>query len=174
MLGANDDIPDLIQDVFARFFAGIRNLRSPESLRFFIIGIAFRRGREEIRRRHTQRSFRPMVETHFRHRDDGTGPERGAATAAVGRLLAELGRDGQIYVLRVLHGCDLPEISQLMNLSISTVRRRFNRAQRWMEIRTQDRVAGAGGPFEKRRRRHSSGTDTQARLAQLSSPSSAS
>ncbi len=161
MLGASDDIADLTQDVFARFFHRITSLRSPESLRFFVVGIAFRRAREEIRRRHVQRSLRGLVETHFRQRqtDDGAGPERGASAAAMGRLLEELGQDGEIYLLRVLHGCDLPEIARLTELSISTVRRRFNRARSWMESRTQDQ---------------SSGTETQARLDQLSSPSSAS
>jgi RNA polymerase sigma-70 factor (ECF subfamily) len=161
MLGASDDIPDLTQDVFVRFFDRIRHLRSPESLRFFVIGIALRRAREEIRRRQTRRSYRPMVETHFRHRDDGAGPERDATAAALARQLEELGRDGQIYMLRVLYGCDLPEIARMVSLSISTVRRRFKRAQLWMESRTQDQA-------------HNSGTGTQARLDQLSSPSSAS
>jgi RNA polymerase sigma factor (sigma-70 family) len=193
LLGAGDDIPDLTQDVFARFFDRIRHLRSPESLRFFVVGIAFRRAREEIRRRHAYRTQRPMMETHFRlrHRDDGVGPERGAAASALARRLEQLGQDGEIYLLRVIHGCDLPEISRVMSLSISTVRRRFNRAQQWMESRTQDpedgdRVGGGGGPPPQPERggvwgpsegphdNQISGTDTQARLAQLSSPSSAS
>jgi RNA polymerase sigma factor (sigma-70 family) len=161
MLGASQDIPDLTQDVFARFFHRIQSLRSPESLRFFVIGIAFRRAREEIRRRHVQKSCRAMVETHYRQwqLDDGAGPERGATAARLARLLEELGQDGEIYLLRVLHGCDLPEIARLTDFSISTVRRRFNRARRWMEARTQDQ---------------SSGTGTQERLDQLSIPSSAS
>jgi RNA polymerase sigma factor (sigma-70 family) len=161
MLGASQDIPDLTQDVFARFFHRIQSLRSPESLRFFVIGIAFRRAREEIRRRHVQRSSRAMVETHFRQwqLDNGPGPERGAAAARMARLLEALGQDGEIYLLRVIHGCDLPEIARLTGFSISTVRRRFNRARAWMESRTQDQ---------------SSGTGTQERLDQLSMPSSAS
>jgi RNA polymerase sigma factor (sigma-70 family) len=165
MLGAGDDIADLTQDVFARFFDRIQHLRSPESLRFFVIGIAFRRAREEIRRRHAYRTQRPMMETHFRlrHRDDGGGPERGAAASALARRLEQLGQDGEIYLLRVIHGCDLPEIARLMQVSISTVRRRFNRAQRAMESRTQDPAND-----------QISGTETQERLAQLSSPSSAS
>jgi RNA polymerase sigma factor (sigma-70 family) len=163
MLGTSDDIPDLTQDVFARFFHRIQSLRSPESLRFFVIGIAFRRAREEIRRRHVQRSLRAKVETHFRQREGAVGPEQGAIAATMARLLEELGQDGEIYMLRVLHGCDLPEISRLTRLSISTVRRRFNRARDWMESRTQDVPAD-----------HSSGTETQARLDQLSMPSSAS
>jgi RNA polymerase sigma-70 factor, ECF subfamily len=138
MLGSSDDIPDLTQDVFARFFHRIQSLRSPESLRFFVIGIAFRRAREEIRRRHVQRSLRAKVETHFRQREGALGPEQGAIAATLARLLEELGQDGEIYLLRILHGCDLPEISRLTHLSISTVRRRFNRARSWMETRTQD------------------------------------
>jgi RNA polymerase sigma factor (sigma-70 family) len=159
MLGSSDDIADLTQDVFARFFHRIQSLRSPESVRFFVIGIAFRRAREEIRRRQVQRSFRAQVETHFRQRDEGGGPERGAIAATMARHLEELGQDGEIYLLRVLHGCDLPEISRITELSVSTVRRRFNRAKRWMQHRTQDQISGTG---------------TQDRLDQLSSPSSAS
>jgi RNA polymerase sigma-70 factor (ECF subfamily) len=169
LLGGGDDIADLTQDVFARFFARVRHLRNPASLRFFVIGIAFRRAREEIRRRHAYRSQRPMMETHFRlrHRDDGAGPERGAAASALARRLEQLGQDGEIYIMRVIHGCDLPEIARETRLSISTVRRRFNRAQRWLQDCTQD-------PIGAEEEDQISGTDTQARLAQLSSPSSAS
>ncbi len=178
LLGAGDDIADLTQDVFARFFARVRHLRNPASLRFYVIGIAFRRAREEIRRRHAYRTQRPMMETHFRlrHRDDGVGPERGAAASAMARRLEQLGQDGEIYLMRVIHGCDLPEIARATQLSISTVRRRFNRAQRWLESRTQDPV----GPEDEAPQDEAlkddqiSGTGTQARLDQLSSPSSAS
>jgi RNA polymerase sigma-70 factor, ECF subfamily len=177
MLGSSDDIADLTQDVFARFFHRIQSLRSPESLRFFVIGIAFRRGREEIRRRHVQRSLRDQVETHFRQRPGAPGPEQGAIAATMARLLEELGQDGEIYMLRILHGCDLPEISRLTGLSISTVRRRFNRARSWMEARTKDvesRPDENAAQIEARDPDQSSGTETQARLDQLSMPSSAS
>jgi hypothetical protein len=49
LLGPSEDIADLTQDVFARFFDKVEELRSLQALRPFIIGIAFRRAREEIR-----------------------------------------------------------------------------------------------------------------------------
>src|SRR5687767_2931378 len=43
LLGPGDDLPDLAQDVFARFFAKLRDLRKQGSIRAFVTGIAFRR-----------------------------------------------------------------------------------------------------------------------------------
>src|SRR5687767_4890540 len=56
LLGPSDDLPDLAQDVFARFFMKLRDLRKQGSIRAFVTGIAFRRAREEIKRRRVRRS----------------------------------------------------------------------------------------------------------------------
>jgi RNA polymerase sigma-70 factor, ECF subfamily len=133
LLGPSEDIADLTQDVFARFFDKVDELRSLQALRPFIIGIAFRRAREEIRRRHVRRTLRPMVENHFADRPTGWDPADRQTAARLWVALERLGDDGKIYALRIIEGRELAEIAQVTNLSISTVRRRLTRVSKRME-----------------------------------------
>jgi RNA polymerase sigma-70 factor (ECF subfamily) len=137
LLGPGEDIADLTQDVFARFFGKVAELRNLDALRPFLIGIAFRRAREEIRRRHVRRSLRPMIENHFREEGRGWDPERRQTATRLVQLLEDLGRDGMIYTLRVVEGRELAEVAATMNLSISTVRRRLTRV-----VKRIERVSG--------------------------------
>ncbi len=137
LLGPGEDIADLTQDVFARFFGKVRELRNLDAMRPFLIGIAFRRAREEIRRRHVRRSLRPMIEDHFREDGRVWDPERRQTATRLVQLLEQLGPDGQIYALRVIEGRELAEVATTMSLSISTVRRRLNRV-----IKRIERVSG--------------------------------
>jgi RNA polymerase sigma-70 factor (ECF subfamily) len=133
LLGPGEDIADLTQDVFARFFDKVEELRSLQALRPFIIGIAFRRAREEIRRRHVRRTLRPMVENHFADRPAGWDPAERQTAARLWGALERLGDDGKIYALRMIEGRELAEIAEVTNLSISTVRRRLTRVSKRME-----------------------------------------
>lgn len=137
LLGPGEDIADLTQDVFARFFGKIHELRNLEAVKPFLIGIAFRRAREEIRRRHVRRSLRPMIENHFRESGIAWDPERRQTATRLVELLHNMGRDGMIYTLRVVEGRELAEVASKMNLSISTVRRRLNRV-----VKRIERVSG--------------------------------
>jgi RNA polymerase sigma factor (sigma-70 family) len=137
LLGPGEDIADLTQDVFARFFNKVNELRNLDAMRPFLIGIAFRRAREEIRRRHVRRSLRPLIEDHFREDGHGWDPERRQTATRLVQLIDELGVDGRIYTLRVIEGRELSEVAATMSLSISTVRRRLNRV-----VKRIERVSG--------------------------------
>jgi RNA polymerase sigma-70 factor (ECF subfamily) len=137
LLGPGEDIADLTQDVFARFFGKVSELRNLSAMRPFLIGIAFRRAREEIRRRHVRRSLRPLIEDHFREDARGWDPESRQTATRLVALLQDLGPDGQIYALRVIEGRELAEVASTMNLSISTVRRRLGRV-----VKRIERVSG--------------------------------
>ena len=133
LLGPGEDIADLTQDVFARFFGKVSELRNLSAMRPFLIGIAFRRAREEIRRRHVRRSLRPMIEDHFREDARSWDPESRQTATRLVALLQDLGPDGHIYALRVIEGRELAEVATTMNLSISTVRRRLGRVVKRIE-----------------------------------------
>jgi RNA polymerase sigma-70 factor (ECF subfamily) len=133
LLGPGEDIADLTQDVFARFFGKVSELRNLAAMRPFLIGIAFRRAREEIRRRHVRRSLRPMIEDHFREDARSWDPESRQTATRLVALLQDLGPDGQIYALRVIEGRELAEVATAMNLSVSTVRRRLGRVVKRIE-----------------------------------------
>ena len=131
LLGPGDDLPDLAQDVFARFFVKLRDLRKQGSIRAFVTGIAFRRAREEIKRRRVRRTSANLVLHHLNELSLAriTDPER---RHAAGRLYGMMSRltdnDRTAYTLRFVEGLDLNEIATALRVSLSTVRRSIRRA----------------------------------------------
>jgi RNA polymerase sigma factor (sigma-70 family) len=137
MLGADDeDVRDLSQEAFLQLQRSAGALRSPESLRPFVTGIAIRVALREVRRRRVRsgqvlvpgQGLLPLASTN-------ADPE---AREAVTRLLRLVGRlraaDQQMFVLRQIEGREQTEICAATRLSISTVRRRLRRLQRRIEI----------------------------------------
>ena len=148
LLGPGDDLPDLAQDVFARFFSKLRDLKKHGSIRAFITGIAFRRAREEIKRRRVRRTSAAMVLHHLNELSIAhiTDPERRHAAARLYRLMSTLGEnDRMAYTLRFVEGLELNEIAKTLEVSLSTVRRSIKRASAQL-----DRLVKHGTPLGSR------------------------
>jgi RNA polymerase sigma-70 factor, ECF subfamily len=131
LLGPSDDLPDLAQDVFARFFSKLLDLKKHGSLRAFITGIAFRRAREEIKRRRVRRTSAAMVLHHLHELSLAgiTDPDRKHAAARLYHLMSTLSEnDRMAYTLRFVEGLELNEIAKSLGVSLSTVRRSIKRA----------------------------------------------
>jgi RNA polymerase sigma-70 factor (ECF subfamily) len=129
MLGPGGDLQDLTQEVFLRFFGKVAELKKLESLRSFVMAIAIRRAQEEIKRRRVRRWFAPFLgDAVMRSTTTEMDPE---AREAVMHLYSTIDRlnvtDRTIYVLRFIEGLEQAEISEAMQLSVSTVRRRLER-----------------------------------------------
>jgi RNA polymerase sigma-70 factor (ECF subfamily) len=148
LLGPGDDLPDLAQDVFARFFSKMPDLKKHGSIRAFITGIAFRRAREEIKRRRVRRTSAAMVLHHLNELSIAhiTDPERRHAAARLYRLMSTLGEnDRMAYTLRFVEGLELNEIAKTLEVSLSTVRRSIKRAALQL-----DRLVKHGTPLGSR------------------------
>jgi RNA polymerase sigma-70 factor (ECF subfamily) len=126
-----DDVDDHVQEVFLRFFRQISTLRDPDVLRSFLIGIAIRVAKGELRRRRVRRWFRLT--------DDGSVPEDAPAAAedpeareALARLYAILDRiEDQArlaFVLRHVEGLELVDVADALGVSLATAKRRLARA----------------------------------------------
>jgi RNA polymerase sigma-70 factor, ECF subfamily len=136
LLGPGDDLPDLAQDVFARFFAKLRDLRKHGSIRAFVTGIAFRRAREEIKRRRVRRSSASLVLHHLNELSLATitDPERRHAAGRLYRMMSHLSEnDRSAYTLRFVEGLELNEIATALRVSLSTVRRSIRRASEQLD-----------------------------------------
>jgi RNA polymerase sigma-70 factor (ECF subfamily) len=136
LLGPGDDLPDLAQDVFARFFVKLRDLRKHGSIRAFVTGIAFRRAREEIKRRRVRRTSAPLVLHHLNEISLAgiADPERRHAAARLYRLMSALDEnDRTAYTLRFVEGLELSEIARSLQVSLSTVRRCIRRASEQLD-----------------------------------------
>ena len=126
-LGPRAEVEDHVQEVFLRFFKQVKTLREPESVRAFVIGIAIRVARGELRRRRIRRWLRLT--------DDGALPELRAeagdadAREAVSRLYAILdGFDDKlrlVFVLRHVEELELVEVAAALETSLATVKRQL-------------------------------------------------
>jgi len=162
LLGPGDDLPDLVQDVFIRFFAKVRALKKQGSLRAFITAIAFRRAREERKRRRVRRTSAPIVREVQNELSSGRGgdPEQRHAIARLYGMMDSLeAADRNAYSLRFLEGLELHEIAAVMKVSLSTVRRNLRRAsERIDQLMRHDPVfagyveAGRMRPVARRQR----------------------
>jgi RNA polymerase sigma-70 factor (ECF subfamily) len=136
LLGPGDDLPDLAQDVFARFFAKLRDLRKQGSIRAFVTGIAFRRAREEIKRRRVRRTSANLVLHHLNELSLAriTDPERRHAAGRLYGMMSHLSEnDRSAYTLRFVEGLELNEIALALQISLSTVRRSIRRASEQLD-----------------------------------------
>jgi RNA polymerase sigma-70 factor (ECF subfamily) len=126
-LGPGADVEDQTQETFIQFFKEAKNLRNPDALRSFLIGIAVRVARSELRRRRFRRWLRLT--------EDGVVPEaidRGvddSAREAVTRLYALLDRVDDksrlLFVLRHIQGLELTETAESLGLSPATTKRKL-------------------------------------------------
>lgn len=130
-LGFNSDVEDLLQEVFIAFLRGAPRMRSADSLRGYLIGVAVRRVMGELRRRRVRRwtmllpsdeigDVSPCV-------DDVEGSE---VLRALDRLLDRMpARRRMAFVLRHVQGCEVGEAAVLLGVSESTVKREARRAR---------------------------------------------
>lgn len=129
-IGPGADVDDALQEVFVQFFRSVHRLEDPLALRSFLIGIAIRVAASELRRRR----LRSWLTLTF----DGTVPDLEslsadtAGRAAVRQLygiLDELDPTSRlVFVLRHIEGLELADIAAAMGLSLSTMKRRLEKA----------------------------------------------
>lgn len=126
-LGPQSEVSDLVQESFLQLFRRLPDLRDPEALRSFLIGITIRVLGAELRRRRVRRWL------HLT--DSGSVPEVAAsnddedAREAVRRLYAALDRvgdgDRMLFVMRHIEGLELPEVAAALGASLPTTKRRL-------------------------------------------------
>jgi RNA polymerase sigma-70 factor (ECF subfamily) len=128
------ELDDLVQETFLRFFDNLVRLREPDKLTSFLIGITVRIAREELRRRRLRRwlTLRPLPAL----------PEPGRATdydaaEALSRLYAILDRvdpDTRLaFVLRYVEEIPATELTDVLQCSLATAKRRIKRAGELVE-----------------------------------------
>ncbi|MGF1508855.1 MAG: RNA polymerase sigma factor [Myxococcota bacterium] len=123
-LRAPVDLDDRVQQVFERVFEGINRLKDPAALRSFVVGTAVNVAKEAHRRRRevsgeTDHAKAPDVD--FDARDTVR------AFYAVTDRMSEDART--VFVLRYVDGRSIRELSELLEWSEATVKRRLTRAE---------------------------------------------
>jgi len=135
LLGRDDELDDLVQDVFIEAHRGLHGLRTPDAIRGWLARITVRRAIRRLRTRRL-RSFFSLEELppDARLIDDAATPEEKALVASTYRLVERLPvRQRVVWVLKHIQGETLDEIAELCGVSKTTVQRRLRAAEEALE-----------------------------------------
>jgi RNA polymerase sigma-70 factor, ECF subfamily len=122
-LGPDQDLDDLLQEVFIGFVKSASKLEDPSHLRSYLVSIAFRLAAMEIRRRKVRRwvtltSNGDVPESPTLERE----PDEARALGALYRILDRLSaRDRLIFVARFIEGMQIDETAEALAVSKATV-----------------------------------------------------
>lgn len=139
LLGRDDELDDLVQDVFFEAHRGLSQVREPGAIKGWLAKICVRRAVRRLKLRRVRAFLSLDALTHDQPiLATDASPE---ARAEVARLYQKLellpALDRTIWILRYLEGEGLDQIAALCACSRSTVQRRLREAQL--------RVGGVGG-----------------------------
>jgi RNA polymerase sigma-70 factor (ECF subfamily) len=129
-VGPDDEIPDLLHEVFIRALERIHTLREVDKLASWLAAIAVFVGRAHIsqrRRRSWLRLFSPERTQTWQLEQPPSDVRR--ALRETYAILDRLPIDARMaFVLRYVHGMSLPDAAAACQISLSTFKRRLNRA----------------------------------------------
>jgi RNA polymerase sigma-70 factor, ECF subfamily len=132
VLGLDAEVPDLINEVFARAFERIDQLGDATALKGWLGSIAIFTARTFLRDRRSRRRFlgffapEELPEVPYR----SAPVECSLALSRVYQVLGTLAPDERIaFALRFIDGMSLGEVAEVMGLSVGTVKRRLTRGQ---------------------------------------------
>jgi RNA polymerase sigma-70 factor, ECF subfamily len=140
-LGSSHDIEDLAQETFLTVIRRCKTLRDVEAFDSFVIGVAIRVARNEVRKRQLRRlvGLDQVADMAVAPAHDPVARE------GIQRLYRALDRldagSRVLFVLRHVEQLELTEVAQAEGCSLATVKRRLARAdQRFEAIAAQDPV----------------------------------
>jgi RNA polymerase sigma-70 factor (ECF subfamily) len=142
-LGPGADVEDQVQETFVQLFRDVKKLRDPTALRSFIIGVATRVARSELRRRRFRR-WLTLTDTGAVPDEPGEGadPEAREAVARLYALLDRLDdRARVLFVLRFVEGLELTQIAAAIGMSVATIKRHL------AKVSTKFHAMAAGDPL---------------------------
>lgn len=131
VLGADQDLPDALQDVFLHAFANLENLREPARVKHWLVGIAVYVARGIIRKRTRSRWLRflppeSLPEQREAPTDHAGSEQLRAVYAALDRMPAD---ERIAFALRFIDGMELKTVAESCGVSLATIKRRLQRAE---------------------------------------------
>lgn len=132
VLGRDDELDDLVQDVFLDAARGIRGLREPAAIKGWLAKIAVRVAVRRLRRRRLLRALHFERDASFEHDElasPDASPEQRALVVRVYAALDALPAEQRVaWVLRHVQGESLEQAASVCGCSLSTYQRRLRRA----------------------------------------------
>jgi RNA polymerase sigma-70 factor, ECF subfamily len=132
VLGADEDIPDLLQEVFIRAMDQIGKLRDVDRVGSWLTTIAIFVARAQIRLRSRRNWLRVFSPEQTRPRQiDQPSSEARRALREVYTVLDQIPVDERMaFLLRYINGMTLPDAAKACETSLATLKRRLARAEK--------------------------------------------
>jgi len=143
-LGLASDAEDITQDIFLRVFARVHTLRDPEALGSFVLSVALRVIKWHLRSRRVRKILH-LVERVPDLPTPGVDLEARRTLRRFYEVLDALPADERmVFALRHIEGMTLSEVADASKISLSTAKRRLQRASLRVAKKTQADPALAG------------------------------
>jgi RNA polymerase sigma-70 factor (ECF subfamily) len=130
-LGPFLEVEDHVQETFLAFFRQLKTLKNDEALRPFLVGVAVRVARNELRRRRVRRLLRLASPEELIDSAGAAPREDHEAREALRRLfliLDDLDTPSRlVFTLRFLDDMELMEVAVAVGESLASVKRRLAR-----------------------------------------------
>lgn len=131
IMGFDEELRDLLQDVFVEALRGIGSLRDAAQVKAWLTGIAVHTARGCIRRRSRRRwlQFRQPEHMPEELASEASDEVREALDETY-RVLDLMPADERIaFALRFVEGMELTEVADACGVSLATIKRRLSRAE---------------------------------------------
>jgi RNA polymerase sigma-70 factor (ECF subfamily) len=135
LLGRDDELDDLVQEVFLDAHRGLGSLREPDAIKGWLARICVRRCVHRLRRRRLHAFLNLDTLAHDAVLTaPGASPDETAEVARIYRMLERLPAEQRVvWILRHIEGASLDDLVALTKCSKSTVQRRLRAAQQEIE-----------------------------------------
>jgi RNA polymerase sigma-70 factor (ECF subfamily) len=135
VLGFDAELADVLQEAFAAALASIHTLKEPEALNAWLSRVAAFTARKVLRGRKRRAWLRNFLDAGEEERHEPLGHaldfEGRRALRAVYAVMDQLTADERIaFALRFIDGMELAEVAAACGVSLSTIKRRLERAER--------------------------------------------
>jgi RNA polymerase sigma-70 factor (ECF subfamily) len=135
LLGRDDEIDDVVQEVFLAALRGLGRLREPEAIKGWLATVAVRIARRKLWRRRVRTMLGlNHAPDYQRLAAESAAPDERAMVASVYQLLDSLPvRERLAWTLRHVEGEPLERVAALCGCSLATVKRRIAAAQKRLQ-----------------------------------------
>ena len=133
LLGADDEVDDVVQSVFLELIRSADRVYGPEYLRSFLLRITTRQVSRRLTRRWRSRRIRGALELLLPDRSD---PRDRIVPDELHEALGKLSPDLRLpWMLHHIEGQTLPETATACGVSLASVKRRIARAEKFVRGR---------------------------------------
>lgn len=139
LLGREDEVDDLIQDVFLVAFKQRDQLRDPKALKGWLATITVRTARRKLRVRRMRMMVGLDSPQALSLTQPGASPEQEAMLGHIYALLDQVGVERRLaWTLRHVEGERLDRVAERCGCSLATVKRRIAAAEAFLNAELND------------------------------------